>query len=209
MTQYGFYFELFALHRLQNLRTRLQGLPRPGARHLVPPHLRLRGWRLGEDPRGGVEQDGFQLPSGRLLQPLRQPRLRGKLPHGRHAERRRDGPCERRPGSVHRLRHLPEVMPLRRAAHRCGAVGLPQVRRLPGPRAQRRAAHVRRLLPRCALWSSAPPTSCARSTAISARCRPCPKPTTGPNLVIGSCQAIDSDTYNLDEGYLANPLGVE
>ena len=38
---------------------------------------------------------------------------------------------------------------------------------------------------------------------------PLPEPTTGPNLVIGSCQAIDSDTYNLDEGYLANPLEVE
>ena len=38
---------------------------------------------------------------------------------------------------------------------------------------------------------------------------PLPEPTTSPNLVIGSCQAIDSDTYNLDEGYVANPLEVE
>ena len=38
---------------------------------------------------------------------------------------------------------------------------------------------------------------------------PLPEPTTAPNLVIGSCQAIDSNTYNLDEGYIANPLEVE
>ena len=38
---------------------------------------------------------------------------------------------------------------------------------------------------------------------------PLTEPTTSPNLVIGSCQAIDSDTYNLDEGYVANPLEVE
>ena len=38
---------------------------------------------------------------------------------------------------------------------------------------------------------------------------PLPEPTTHPNLVIGSCQAIDSDVYDLDEGYVANPLEVE
>ena len=38
---------------------------------------------------------------------------------------------------------------------------------------------------------------------------PLPEPSTLPNLVIGSCQAIDSDAYNLDEGYVANPLEVE
>lgn len=38
---------------------------------------------------------------------------------------------------------------------------------------------------------------------------PLPEPTTSPNLVIGTCQVIDSGTYNLDEGFVANPLEVE
>ena len=38
---------------------------------------------------------------------------------------------------------------------------------------------------------------------------PLPEPTTLPNLVIGSCQAVDSDIYDLDQGYVANPLEVE
>lgn len=35
------------------------------------------------------------------------------------------------------------------------------------------------------------------------------EPTTGPNLVIGTCTAIDSDAYDLESGYVANPLEVE
>lgn len=38
---------------------------------------------------------------------------------------------------------------------------------------------------------------------------PLPEPSTLPNMIFGSCQAIDSDTYNLEEGYVANPLEVE
>ena len=38
---------------------------------------------------------------------------------------------------------------------------------------------------------------------------PMPEPSTSPNIVIGSCQAIDSDAYDVGEGYVANPLEVE
>ncbi len=38
---------------------------------------------------------------------------------------------------------------------------------------------------------------------------PLPEPTTSPNLVIKTCTAIDSEEYDLDEGYVANPLEVE
>ena len=38
---------------------------------------------------------------------------------------------------------------------------------------------------------------------------PMAAPATRPNIVIGTCQAVDSETYNLDEGYVANPLEVE
>ena len=38
---------------------------------------------------------------------------------------------------------------------------------------------------------------------------PMATPATRPNIVIGTCQAVDSETYNLDEGYVANPLEVE
>ena len=38
---------------------------------------------------------------------------------------------------------------------------------------------------------------------------PMAAPATRPNIVIGTCQAVDSEMYNLDEGYVANPLEVE
>lgn len=37
---------------------------------------------------------------------------------------------------------------------------------------------------------------------------PLPEPSTLPNIIVGSCQAVDSGAYNLDEGYIANPLEV-
>ena len=51
------------------------------------------------------------------------------------------------PQSLHRLRHLSKLLPLRRPAHRRRTLSRPQVRRLSGPRAQRGTAHVRRRLP--------------------------------------------------------------
>lgn len=38
---------------------------------------------------------------------------------------------------------------------------------------------------------------------------PLPEPTTLPNLVIRSCQAIDAGTYDIEGGFVANPLEVE
>ena len=208
-----FPFRLFALHRLQNLRARLQGLPRPGARHPVPPHLRLtRAAAWDENPRGRVGDKtafNYHIWPSRATTATAPPCVEN-CPTGAMRKDAADGPRERRPATCASAA-APARSPApttRRASTRTLSVS----RKCDGCLARvrnGRAAHVRRLLP-AARPGVRPHRRAAREARRSAaQVPPLPEPTTGPNLVIGSCQAIDSDTYNLDEGYLANPLEVE
>ena len=201
-------FRLVALHGVQNLRARMQGLPRPWPGDPFSPRLRLRGRHVGKDRRRRMERSGLQLPRGRFVQPLRRTRLRGQLPHGSDAEGRGDGTREHRPAGLHRVRNLPELVPY--DAPRIDANSKVS-RKCDGCLAHVREGMEPLCVGACPLRALefGPIEDLREKHGDLAQIPPLPEPTTLPNLVIGSCQAVDSDIYDLDQGYVANPLEVE
>ena len=143
-----------ALHRVQDLRDGVQGLPRPRGRGHVPARHRLRGRHVGAARRGGRGHRGghgrchgrVRLPPVARVQPLRRPRLHARVPHRRHAQGRPRARVARR-AQVHRLRVLHHGLPLSRPLHRPAPEEELEVRRLPraagrgaGPRVRARPA---------------------------------------------------------------------